>query len=85
MVLFGTGYAMAGSWTTLDAPGATDTEPFGIDGDNIVGTYLDGSSYHGFVYTVPEPSTLLLLGLGVVMLGSRPLVRDCLTKPSNVV
>jgi len=40
MVLFGTGYAMAGSWTTLDKPGATSTYAWGIDGDNITGEYF---------------------------------------------
>ena len=37
IVLFGTGYVMAGTWTTLDMPGAIWTEAYGIDGSNIVG------------------------------------------------
>ena len=61
MVLFGTGYAMAGSWTTLDAPGATGTVAFGIDGDNIVGYYwvgTGGSGVHGFLYDGTSWNTL---------------------------
>jgi hypothetical protein len=41
-----------------------------IDGSNIIGSYGDNTSIygHGFIYEIPEPSTLLLLGLGMVML-----------------
>jgi hypothetical protein len=58
------------SWTTLDAPWATHTFPKGISGDKIVGYYFDAidGSTHGFVYTVPEPATLLLFGLGAVII-----------------
>jgi hypothetical protein len=60
------------SWTTLDAPGAIRTEILDISGSNMVGLYLDGSgSAHGFVYTIPEPATLFLLGLGAVILRKR--------------
>jgi len=53
------------SWTTLDMPGASETFAHGIDGSNIVGQYFDASGgYHGFVYVIPEPATLLLLALG---------------------
>jgi hypothetical protein len=40
-------YATAGTWTTLDYPGATQTYVSGISGNNIVGYY--GSS-RGFLY-----------------------------------
>jgi hypothetical protein len=43
----------AGDWTTLDAPGTSNTYASGIDGDNIVGFYSDGI-HHGFVYEVTE-------------------------------
>ena len=57
------------TWSVLDMPGARGTYPQGIDGTNIVGYYLDASGVsHGFIYTIPEPATLLLLGLGVPML-----------------
>jgi hypothetical protein len=61
--------------TTLHTLGVPDS-PMGIDGDIIVGSYtavihrdgLTGFFSHGYVYTIPEPATLLLLGLGAVML-----------------
>ena len=49
-------------------PGANYTYAFGIDGSNIVGFYYDGSREHGFLYTIPEPGTVLLLGLGGISL-----------------
>jgi len=49
-LLFGTGYAMADYWTTIDMPGATSTDLRGIDGSNIVGSYDDTSGTHGFLY-----------------------------------
>lgn len=39
----------------------------GIDGSNIVGGYGDSTGSHGFLYAIPEPATLLLLGLGAAM------------------
>lgn len=53
------------TWSTLNFPGAITTKAFGIDGDKIVGWYEDFSdNRHGFIYTIPEPATLLVLGLG---------------------
>jgi hypothetical protein len=55
--------------TTLDMPGATGTWFSGIDGSTVVGTYLDASGmYHGLIYTIPEPATICLLGLGALSL-----------------
>jgi hypothetical protein len=51
-------------WTNINKPGATLTEVWGIDGSNVVGQYYDATGSHGFIYTIPEPATLLLLGLG---------------------
>ena len=57
-----------GIWTTIDKPGAGETYVTGIDGSNIVGWYTDATGTHGFVYEIPEPATILLLGLGSLML-----------------
>ena len=62
MVLFGSGYAIAGTWTTLEMPGASWTEPHGIDGSNIVGDYWDGSHDHGFLYNGSSWTTLDMPG-----------------------
>jgi hypothetical protein len=64
------------NWTTLDVAGSYYTYAYGIDGDKIVGYYtesLGDSSYvrHGFIYTIPEPATLLLVGIGAVMIRRR--------------
>jgi len=59
------------SWTALDMPGARFINSDGIDGNNIVGYYEDASGFHGFLYTIPEPSTLSLLGLGGLALLTR--------------
>jgi hypothetical protein len=57
-------------FTPIDIPGATDTTVYGIDGDRVVGTYVEASGEkHGFVATVPEPCAagfLLLLPTAVV-------------------
>ena len=60
-------------WIYLDAPSAKSTWAFGIDGNTIVGSYNDTSDVsHGFILTVPEPSALSLLAVG---LGGLALVR----------
>ena len=65
------------NWTYLDAPSAKSTWAFGIDGNTIVGSYYDTSDVsHGFILTIPEPSALSLLavGLGVLFRRSRKTV-----------
>ena len=61
------------NWKSIDAPNATTrTTVLGINGDDIVGYYGDASGYHGFVYTIPEPATAGLMGLGLAgLLASR--------------
>ena len=55
------------TFTSIDLPGAGSTFPTGINaGGQIVGLYLDATGNHGFLATAPEPSSLLLIGSGLV-------------------
>jgi hypothetical protein len=59
-----------GIYTTIDVPGATATEIFGMNGDTLVGDYIEDGVGKGFVAT-PTPdtgATLLMLGLAVISL-----------------
>jgi len=62
------GFLYDGStYTTIDYPSAINTVVFGIDGDTVVGAYSDSADvFHGFMATIPEPSTLALLAAGGV-------------------
>ena len=43
--------ADSGKWTTIDPPGNANTYyAHGIDGDNIVGVYNNGTADRGFLY-----------------------------------
>jgi probable HAF family extracellular repeat protein len=66
------GFLLSGGvYTTLDVPGASSTLATGInDAGQIVGSYTDANgAIHGFLASsVPEPSTLTLAGLGILVL-----------------
>ncbi len=66
------------TWTALDYPGPTTTTTVtGIEGNRIIGYYLTMSGYqHGFVLTIPEPATLLLLALGGLVVMRRRTARS---------
>jgi hypothetical protein len=54
------------NWTLLEMPGATSTRANGIDGNTIVGDYTDSNGViNGFILTIPEPSALSLLAIGL--------------------
>ncbi len=60
------------TWATIEPQGAKWSHAYGISGDTIVGRYGDGNwqNDHGFIYTIPEPSTIILLfsGLSALLL-----------------
>jgi hypothetical protein len=60
------------SWTVLDYPDSFYTQIYGISGNTIVGQYVDSSyTSHGFVYTIPEPTSFILIGAGLLFARSR--------------
>jgi hypothetical protein len=53
------GFLYNGStWQLLDAPGASRTEVYAIDGSNIVGIYQAGTKYYNFLYNGSTWKTL---------------------------
>jgi len=39
-------------WTTIDVPGTSSMQPYGIDGNNVVGYSWDGNNWNGFIYNM---------------------------------
>lgn len=56
------------NWTTLDFPGSSYTMITGIDGQTLIGNCFVDSKVQGFIYTIPEPATMLLITLGGLLL-----------------
>ena len=50
------------TYTTISVPGAVRTEAWGISGNNIVGSYSDGTTYQGFLYNGSGYATLSVPG-----------------------
>lgn len=50
------------NYTTLNVPGAANTWAYGISGNNVVGTYLNGGSHQGFLYNGSSYTTLSVPG-----------------------
>ncbi len=69
-MLFSSGYARAGTWTTLDYPGAKITEAYDISGSNVVGWYMDRLGIHGFLYDGTTWTTLNYPGASVTIINS---------------
>jgi hypothetical protein len=69
IVFFCSVHAMAGTWTTIDIPGASNTYVESIDGSNIVGTYDVSGYFHGFTYNETSWATLDYPGARTSVMG----------------
>jgi hypothetical protein len=57
------------TWTPLNMPGVRTTYAQAIDADKVVGYYIDEAMHsHGFIYTIPEPCSILLLTAGLAFI-----------------
>lgn len=56
------------TWQTLNYPGSVSdsTYAWGISGSGVVGSYADANGSHVFLLTIPEPTTLTLLGVSAL-------------------
>lgn len=87
IVLFGRDYTKgADTWKTLDMPGAVQTTPRDIDGNNIVGIYSDNHlKQHCFLYNMitnkwtiidaPDTSSAHPIALIIVLSGDNVMER----------
>jgi hypothetical protein len=51
-----------GNYTTITVPGSTQTSAFDIDGNDIVGNYIEGGVTYGFLYDGTSFTTLFVPG-----------------------
>jgi len=68
------------TWATLDVPLDGVTWPYAIDGNTVVGDYVDSAGVHGFIVTgipaaVPEPAVWAMLALGGLGILPKRIVR----------
>jgi len=59
------------NFVKLDFNNAECIVPYDVQGDQIIGSYYENGKWHGFTYTVPEPTGMLLLGVGTLILHRR--------------
>jgi hypothetical protein len=65
-------------FTTIDVPSANQTFAYGINNNGqIVGTYSDASGVHGFLASVPEPSSMFMAGTAAIFGLGAYLRRKC--------
>lgn len=66
------------TWTPFDIPGADFTIIHGIEGNTIVGSYMDTNDLiHGFIAVIPEPSAVFIVALGLAALRRRRSATSC--------
>lgn len=53
------------TFTTIDVPGAVNSWAYGIDGNNIVGYYVDANGFHGFLASPGVKPITVDIRLGV--------------------
>src|SRR6266540_290791 len=72
--MFSSGFAHDHGFTTIDVPGASSTEAFGINPEgNIVGSYLNAAGLHGFLLSKGAFTTIDVPGAsGTAAFGINP-------------
>jgi hypothetical protein len=57
----------AQSYTAINYPGAISTQVYGMSGDDVFGEYYDAHGCHGFIYAIPEPTTIIFFIIGLTL------------------
>jgi hypothetical protein len=55
------------TWTVFSPPGTSQSAPSGIDGDKVVGNFVEGSRLHGYLYDGVSWTTLDFPGAGYTL------------------